>query len=385
MKTKKVTMSELKPGMKIKSLGTDGTIVFKEILDVFSTQVKHQDQVLLTFDNGTQISCSVNHPIMVFSEGDFKEILPANLSINDKVLTEHGFTRILTVDFGQKNDPGYIDITVEGTHTFFTASNPNSEMILTHNSQGGIRNASATVNFPIWHYQFDDLIVLKNNQGTDENRVRHLDYCVVMCKFFWRRFAEQGVITFFDPNEVPDLYEAFYADSKKFEKLYTEYEKNPNVRKKSEPAETVIKDWLLKERGDTGRYYILNIDNVSDQGPFDTNIHPIYQTNLCVAPDTIVSCEIDNLNVDIRIDELTELFNSGKNIKILSKNTETNVISYQSVLAAAKTDVDRKLLKITDSSTGKFIKVTHNHKVWTKNRGWVEAQHLKADDELDII
>jgi ribonucleoside-diphosphate reductase alpha chain len=148
-------------------------------------------------------------------------------------------------------------------------------------SQGGIRNASATVNFPIWHYQFDDLIVLKNNQGTEETRVRHLDYCVVMSKFFWRRFREQGVITFFDPNEVPDLYEAFYADSKKFEKLYVEYEKNPNVRKKSEPAETVIKDWLLKERSDTGRYYILNIDNVAEQGPFDATIHPIYQTNLC--------------------------------------------------------------------------------------------------------
>ena len=148
-------------------------------------------------------------------------------------------------------------------------------------SQGGIRNASATVNFPIWHYQFDDLIVLKNNQGTDETRVRHLDYCVVMNKFFWRRFREQGVITFFDPNEVPDLYEAFYADSDKFEQLYAKYEKDPKVRKKTEAAEVVIKDWLIKERGDTGRYYLLNIDNVANQGSFDTSHHPIYQTNLC--------------------------------------------------------------------------------------------------------
>lgn len=148
-------------------------------------------------------------------------------------------------------------------------------------SQGGVRNASATVNFPIWHYQFDDLIVLKNNQGTDETRVRHLDYCVVMSKFFWRRFKQEGVITFFDPNEVPDLYEAFYTDSEKFEELYVKYEKDDTLRKKSEPAETVIKDWFLKERGDTGRYYVLNIDNVMDQGPLDPSIHPIYQTNLC--------------------------------------------------------------------------------------------------------
>ncbi len=148
-------------------------------------------------------------------------------------------------------------------------------------SQGGIRNASCTVNFPIWHYQFDDLIVLKNNQGTDETRVRHLDYCVVMNKFFWRRFKAKGKITFFDPNEVPDLYEAFYADSDKFEELYEKYEQDSTLRKKSEEAEVVIKDWLLKERGETGRYYILNIDNVADQGPFDTSVTPIYQTNLC--------------------------------------------------------------------------------------------------------
>jgi ribonucleoside-diphosphate reductase alpha chain len=148
-------------------------------------------------------------------------------------------------------------------------------------SQGGVRNASATVNFPIWHYQFDDLIVLKNNQGTEETRVRHLDYCVVMNKFFWRRFREQGFITFFDPNEVPDLYEAFYRDSVLFEQLYVKYEKDPKVKKKQEPAETVIKDWLLKERGETGRYYLLNIDNVQSHTPFDPAIHPIYQTNLC--------------------------------------------------------------------------------------------------------
>ena len=148
-------------------------------------------------------------------------------------------------------------------------------------SQGGIRNASATVNFPIWHYQFDDLIVLKNNQGTEENRVRHLDYCVVMNKFFWRRFREQGKITFFDPNEVPDLYDAFYTDSEKFEELYVMYEARTDLRVKVESAETVFKDWLLKERGDTGRYYLLNIDNVMNQGPFDPSVHPIYQTNLC--------------------------------------------------------------------------------------------------------
>jgi len=148
-------------------------------------------------------------------------------------------------------------------------------------SQGGIRNASATVTYPIWHYQFDDLIVLKNNQGTDETRVRFMDYSVVLSKFFWKRFKNKENITFFDPNEVPDLYEAFYRDIDLFEKLYVNYEKHPTVKKKVMSAEEVFKSGILKERTDTGRIYLVFIDNVQKQGPFDTTIDPIYQSNLC--------------------------------------------------------------------------------------------------------
>lgn len=148
-------------------------------------------------------------------------------------------------------------------------------------SQGGIRNASATMNFPIWHYQFDDYITMKNNKGTDETRVRQLDYCVVNSSFFWKRFLNQEHITFFDPNEVPDLYEAYYRDIKKFEELYVKYEKRTDLRTKRESAEKVFRDWIYTERGETGRIYILNIDNVQRQGPLDPLIHPVYQTNLC--------------------------------------------------------------------------------------------------------
>ena len=148
-------------------------------------------------------------------------------------------------------------------------------------SQGGIRNASATVFYPIWHHQFDDLIVLKNNQGTEETRVRHMDYGVVLSAFFWRRFKNKENITFFDPNEVPDLYEAFYANTERFEKLYVEYEKRKDLRIKTMSAEEVFKSGILKERTDTGRIYLVFIDNVMNQGPFDTEYHTIYQSNLC--------------------------------------------------------------------------------------------------------
>ena len=148
-------------------------------------------------------------------------------------------------------------------------------------SQGGIRNASATVFYPIWHLQFDDLIVLKNNQGTEETRVRHMDYGVVLSAFFWRRFKNRENITFFDPNEVPELYEAFYANTERFERLYVEYEKRKDLRTKTMSAEEVFKSGILKERTDTGRIYLVFIDNVMNQGPFDTEYHTIYQSNLC--------------------------------------------------------------------------------------------------------
>ncbi len=148
-------------------------------------------------------------------------------------------------------------------------------------SQGGIRNASATVFYPIWHHQFDDLIVLKNNQGTEETRVRHMDYGVVLSAFFWRRFKNKEDITFFDPNEVPDLYEAFYQNTARFEELYVKYEKQPGLRKKTMNAEEVFRSGILKERTDTGRIYLVYIDNVMNQGPFDPEYHTIYQSNLC--------------------------------------------------------------------------------------------------------
>ena len=148
-------------------------------------------------------------------------------------------------------------------------------------SQGGIRNASCTVTLPIWHYQFEDFIVLKNNQGTDETRVRQMDYSVVISKMFWRRYKNDENITLFDPHEVPDLYEAYYRDSELFEKMYVKYERQSGLKKKVISAEEIFKGGILKERTDTGRIYIVNIDNVINQGPFDTTIDPIYQSNLC--------------------------------------------------------------------------------------------------------
>ena len=282
VKTKKIQIKDLVIGMKIKTKNEQGDILFKAVTNKWDTIVKTEDQVRLQFENGIVLNCSVNHPIMVWSDsGSFLQKKPTELTNYHLVLTETGFTRLLVSDFEQQNDTGYIDITVEDTHTFFASSSSNGPMVLTHNSQGGIRNASATVFFPIWHHQFDDLIVLKNNQGTEETRVRHMDYGVVLSAFFWRRFKNKENITFFDPNEVPDLYEAFYSNTEKFEELYVKYEKRKDLRKKTMNAEDVFKSGILKERTDTGRIYLVFIDNVMNQGPFDPEYHTIYQSNLC--------------------------------------------------------------------------------------------------------
>jgi ribonucleoside-diphosphate reductase alpha chain len=108
-----------------------------------------------------------------------------------------------------------------------------------------------------------------------------MDYGVVLSAFFWRRFKNKENITFFDPNEVPDLYEAFYKDTALFEELYVKYEKQAGLRKKTMAAEEVFKSGILKERTDTGRIYLVFIDNVMNQGPFDPEYHTIYQSNLC--------------------------------------------------------------------------------------------------------
>lgn len=149
-------------------------------------------------------------------------------------------------------------------------------------SQGGIRNASATLFYPVWHYDFEELIVLKNDAGTEETRCRHLDYGVVTCTYLWNRFKNRKNVTLFDPNDVPDLYEAYYSDQEEFVRLYEKYEKDPSIKKKNMASDEIFQRGILKERADTSRIYLVFVDNVIKQGPIDSKAFPIYQSNLCV-------------------------------------------------------------------------------------------------------
>jgi ribonucleoside-diphosphate reductase alpha chain len=142
-------------------------------------------------------------------------------------------------------------------------------------TQNGIRGGSATVHFPIWHQEIEDIIVLKNNKGTEDNRVRKLDYSIQISKLFYERFIKDGEITLFSPHDVPGLYDAFGSD--RFDDLYNQYEKDPTIKKKTVKAQELILN-LLKERAETGRVYIMNIDHCNSHSSFKDKVE---MSNLC--------------------------------------------------------------------------------------------------------
>lgn len=148
-------------------------------------------------------------------------------------------------------------------------------------SQGGIRSGAATLFYPIWHLEAESLLVLKNNKGVDENRVRHMDYGVQISKIFYERLIKGQNITLFSPNDVDDMYDAFFADQERFEKLYVQAENDPNIRKKTVKAIDLFST-LMQERASTGRIYIQNVDHCNTHSSFETEVAPIRQSNLCM-------------------------------------------------------------------------------------------------------
>ena len=147
-------------------------------------------------------------------------------------------------------------------------------------SQGGVRGGAATVYLPVWHLEFEDLVVLKNNKGTEENRVRQLDYAFQFNKLMYERLLTGGNITLFSPADVPGLYDAFFQDQDKFRELYEKAERSTKIRKKTLKAMDVFSQFVT-ERKDTGRIYLMNVDHANEHGSFKPDLAPIFQSNLC--------------------------------------------------------------------------------------------------------
>lgn len=283
MQTKKIKIKDLKTGMKIKSYNPEkGCIEFKTVECVWDTKVKPENQVHLIFENGTELHCSDNHPIMVFDGVGVIERKPFELSKHDFIITDIDgkFTKLLSCKIDEVGDTGYIDITVGGTNTFFTQDSLESPMVLTHNSQGGVRNGAATIHCPLWHWEIEDILVLKNNEGTFDNRVRRLDYSIQLNGYLYQKLLEDGDITLFSTEDVPDLYEAFFTDQKKFAELYEKYDRKTSIRKRRIPAYQLFSK-LNTERTKTGRLYIMNVDHCNTHSSFLENVAGVYMSNLC--------------------------------------------------------------------------------------------------------
>ena len=218
-------------------------------------------------------------------------------------------------------------------------------------TQNGIRGGSATVHFPIWHQEIQDILVLKNNKGTEDNRVRKLDYSIQLSKLFYERFIQNGTISLFSPHDVPGLYDAFGSDT--FDELYTQYESDESVPRKTIGAQELILD-LLKERAETGRIYLMNIDHCNSHSSFKDKVS---MSNLCqeitlptkpvqhiddkegeIALCILSAINIGKINKIEEIDELAELAVRGLDA----------LIDYQEypVKAAQQSTVNRRSLGI---------------------------------------
>jgi ribonucleoside-diphosphate reductase alpha chain len=271
-------------------------------------------------------------------------------------------------------------------------------------TQNGIRGGSATVFFPIWHQEIEDILVLKNNKGTEDNRVRKLDYGIQISKLFYERFIKNEEITLFSPHSVPGLYDAFGTDS--FDEIYVNAEQNESIPRKTIGAQELFLD-LLKERAETGRIYIMNIDHCNSHSSY---LDKVNMSNLCVAGDTKIYVTVDlgkpdifdlcesiatgyislmsEVSFTIKIEDLQKLIDNGvkiENIEVASHSFENNFLTTKPITAFAQTSPKAKVMKITDEESGKSIVVTPEHKVFTKNRGYVMAKDLTETDELMII
>ena len=262
-------------------------------------------------------------------------------------------------------------------------------------TQNGIRGGSATVHFPIWHQEIEDILVLKNNKGTEDNRVRKLDYSIQLSKIFYQRFIEDGEITLFSPHDVPGLYEAFGLDE--FDNLYIQYENDPSIKKKTVKAQELILD-LLKERAETGRIYLMNIDHCNSHSSFKDQI---VMSNLCqeitlpVCPlqhidddnyAEIATCILSAINVGKvkSDDELEELCN-------LSVRSLDELIDYQNypVKAAENFTKNRRSLGIGYIGLAHYLaKLGFNYdsqEAWDAVHGLSESFQyylLKASNQL---
>ena len=234
--------------------------------------------------------------------------------------------------------------------------------------QGGVRAAMATAYVPIWHKEIESVIVLKNNKGTEENRVRKLDYNIQLSRIFYERFIQNGNITLFCPNDVPGLYDVFGLPE--FDELYVKYENDKSIPKKVVKAQDLILS-LLQERFETGRIYLMNIDHANSHSPFKDQV---VMSNLCVAPETQILTKSGYKPIENLEDEFVEIWNGDSWSDVQVKKTS----ECQELI---KVTIDSEEIYCTEYH--KFYVVTNEQSYYRNNTYELKrAIELKPGDKL---
>lgn len=347
----------------------DDSNVIRRVDRVFTPTIISDEQVLVETTGGKFVS-SLSHRMMT-NEG-YKTIYSIINSEEEVFLVneKRENVEILNISLIGEKDTTFFDLSIDETHCYYIGKL--DSLLLSHNS--------ATVHCPWWHYEIEDIIVLKNNAGTDDNRVRKLDYSIQFCKLFYDRLINNQEITLFSPHEAKGLYEAF-GNNKKFEELYLKYENSRSMKFKKKIPARKLAEIFARERLETGRIYSMNIDTANEHGSWNI---PCYMSNLCLTGDSVVMVDVDGILCSITLEEVVSLVNSGKNVKILSSNTN-GIDSFEEITAASLMNSSAEILEITDLESGFSIQCTPEHKIYTLNKGYVMAKELEETDKLQIL
>lgn len=224
-------------------------------------------------------------------------------------------------------------------------------------SQGGVRDGAVTMYFPMWHYEFPELVVLKDNALTEEKTNRSSDYCVQLNKYLLQRLIAGKNITLFSPYDAPGLYEAFYTNQAEFARLYEQYEADPTIRKRSFPAADLFNQ-LVIQRMNTGRIYVMFVDNANERSSFTV---PIYMSNLCVAEDTLVLTDKGHV-------EIKDLVGKKVNVWNGEEWSEVEVV---------KTGENQELITVT-LSDGSYLVCTPYHKFYIQDDYDAKPREVRA-------
>ena len=350
------------------------TDVYRSVLNTMRPVVESDDQVEIVAENGATLVTSTTHPTAINDGSEIKYVKGGDITTDDYVVSiQNKKIKVRTVNKPNVSTQ-YADFSIDEHENYYAGRDPNN-LLLAHNS--------ATLYYPIWHLEVEDLLVLKNNKGTEDNRIRHMDYGVQFNKLMYERLLSGGNITLFSPSDVPGLYDAFFADTDRFTELYEAAEANPAIRKKTIKAADLFSQFA-QERKDTGRIYLQNVDHANSHSPFKSDIAPIRQSNLCLTGDAILEIQWpDGREEHINLQSFVERWELGGmyDVKVKSHDIESNQTVWCGVSAAAQTATVTELIEIQDEA-GRIIKCTPDHQILTKNRGYMMAKDLLETDEL---